>query len=143
MNAPIRRLSVIIAMLFVALLISTTYIQGVAAKSINGMAGNRRTLLSSYNRERGSILIDGQAVARSVPSKDELKWARVYAHPTRYAHVTGYYSFVYGAGGGIEDTGAGIPPEIVNKIWAQAIGCSIAGSRTCSRANPPSVQASN
>ena len=102
MNAPIRRLSVIIAMLFVALLISTTYIQGVAAKSINGMAGNRRTLLSSYNRERGSILIDGQAVARSVPSKDELKWARVYAHPTRYAHVTGYYSFVYGAGGGIE-----------------------------------------
>lgn len=102
MNAPIRRLSLLVAMLFAALLVSTTYLQAVAAKSINDLPNNRRTLLSSYNRERGSILVAGQAIARSTASKDELKWNRVYAQPGRYSHVTGYYSFVYGAGGGVE-----------------------------------------
>lgn len=102
MNAPIRRLSVLAAALFATLLLSTTWIQFVSAKSINELPGNRRTLLSTYGRERGSILVSGDPIARSVPSDDELKWSRRYPQPERYAHVTGYYSFVFGAGGGIE-----------------------------------------
>jgi penicillin-binding protein A len=101
-NGPIRRLGVVVAAMFCALLISTTWIQFVQAKSLHDRPGNRRTLLASYARERGEILVGGSPVARSVPSNDDLKWLRTYPAGTLYSHVTGYYSFTYGAGGGLE-----------------------------------------
>ena len=102
MNAPIRRLSGVVALLFCALLVSSTAIQFVQAKSLQDRPGNRRTLLADYARERGQILVGGTPVAKSVPTKDELKWLRTYPLGELYSHVTGYYSFTYGAGGGLE-----------------------------------------
>jgi peptidoglycan glycosyltransferase len=102
MNAPIRRLSMVVAALFCALLVSTTWIQFVQAKTLHDRPDNRRTLLASYSRERGAILVDGVPVAKSVPTKDELKFVRTYPKGKLYSQVTGYYSFTYGAGGGIE-----------------------------------------
>ena len=102
MNQPIRRLSFIVAMLFSALLISTTWIQFVKAKELDNRPGNRRTLLESYSRERGAILVGGSPVAKSVATKDELKFVRTYPSGPLYSQVTGYYSFTYGAGGGLE-----------------------------------------
>ena len=102
MNKPIRRLSFIVALLFCALLVSTTWIQFVTASSINSLSGNRRTLLASYSRERGDILVNGTPIAKSVQTKDELKYVRTYPSAKLYSQVTGYYSFTYGAGGGLE-----------------------------------------
>lgn len=102
MNTPIRRLSTFVALLFTLLLISTTWIQFVQAKSLNAREGNRRTLLSSYAQQRGQILVGNEAIASSAPSNDEFKYQRGYANAAAYAHVTGYYSFTYGAGAGIE-----------------------------------------
>ena len=102
MNAPIRRLSGVVALLFCALLISSTVIQFAQAKSLQERPDNRRTLLANYARERGQILVGGTPVAKSVPTKDELKWLRTYPEGKLYSHVTGYYSFTYGAGGGLE-----------------------------------------
>ncbi|CCH74000.1 peptidoglycan D,D-transpeptidase FtsI family protein [Nostocoides australiense] len=102
MNSPIRRLSAIAAALFFCLLVSSSWIQFAAAKKINDLPDNKRTLLASYNRERGSILVGGEAIARSVATDGELKWDRRYPMAQLYSHVTGYYSYVYGAGGGIE-----------------------------------------
>jgi peptidoglycan glycosyltransferase len=102
MNQPIRRLSFVVALLFSTLLISTTWIQFVTAKQIDALPGNRRTLLDSYSRDRGAILIDGSPIAKSVPTKDELKYVRTYPSGRLYSQVTGYYSFIYGAGGGLE-----------------------------------------
>jgi penicillin-binding protein A len=104
MNAPIRRLSFVVALLFCALLISSTWIQFVSAKELDNRPGNRRSLLESYSRERGAILVGGSPVAVSVPSKDELKYVRTYPSGKLYSQVTGYYSFTYGAGGGLEGT---------------------------------------
>jgi peptidoglycan glycosyltransferase len=104
MNKPIRRLSFVVAFLFCTLLISTTWIQFVTAKSLDDRPGNRRTLLDSYSRERGAILVDGTPIAKSVPTKDELKWVRTYPQAKLYSQVTGYYSFTYGAGFGLEGT---------------------------------------
>ena len=56
MNAPIRRLSTFVALLFATLLVSTTIIQVFLAKGLNAREDNRRTLLSTYARERGQIL---------------------------------------------------------------------------------------
>ena len=102
MNAPIRRLSLLVAMLFGALLISTTWIQFITAEELDNRPGNRRTLLESYSRERGAILVGGSPVAKSVPTKDELKYVRTYPAGKLYSQITGYYSFTYGAGGGLE-----------------------------------------
>ncbi|HET8614980.1 MAG TPA: penicillin-binding protein 2 [Actinomycetales bacterium] len=102
MNAPIRRLSMVVAFMFTCLLVSTTYIQFVQASSLRDKPNNRRTLLENYGRERGPILVDGNPVARSKATDDELKYQRTYSDPELFAHVTGYYSFVYGAGGGVE-----------------------------------------
>ncbi|HET7477613.1 MAG TPA: penicillin-binding protein 2 [Dermatophilaceae bacterium] len=102
MNVPIRRLSTLVAALFVALLVSTTYIQFVQATELHDRPGNRRTLLADYSRERGSILVGGSAIAKSTPTKDDLKYLRSYPRARLYSQVTGYYSFVYGAGGGLE-----------------------------------------
>jgi peptidoglycan glycosyltransferase len=102
MNAPIRRLSVLVLILFGSLLLSSTYIQFVQASSLQDKPNNRRTLLENYSRQRGPILVAGKTIARSVPTDDELKYVRRYTDPELYAHLTGYYSFVYGAGAGIE-----------------------------------------
>jgi peptidoglycan glycosyltransferase len=101
-NSPIRRLSTVVALLFTALLVSSTYIQFVQASELQERPDNRRTLLATYARERGEILVDGTPVAKSVPSDDELKWLRTYPRGELYSHVTGFYSFTYGPGGGLE-----------------------------------------
>jgi peptidoglycan glycosyltransferase len=102
MNKPIRRLSFVVALLFCTLLLSTTWIQFVTANSLDSRPGNRRTLLAGYSRERGAILVNGSPIAKSAPTKDELKYVRTYPQAKLYSQVTGYYSFIYGAGGGLE-----------------------------------------
>ena len=102
MNKPIRRLSFLVAVLFCTLLFSTTWIQFVTAKSLDNRPGNRRTLLDNYSRERGAILVAGSPIAKSVPTKDDLKFVRTYPSAKLYSQITGYYSFIYGAGGGLE-----------------------------------------
>ncbi len=93
MNAPIRRLSVLIAALFVGLLVATTSIQVVQAPSLRALPFNRRTLLDNYSRDRGAILIAGTPVARSVKTDDDLGYLRTYPQAALYSHLTGYDSF--------------------------------------------------
>ena len=58
MNAPVRKLSMVVAALFASLLVSTTLIQYVFAAELNARPDNRRTLLSTFARERGHTLIE-------------------------------------------------------------------------------------
>ena len=103
MNGPLRRVSTVVALLFAALFISTTLIQVIFAPSINARPDNRRTLLDNYSRQRGAILVGDQPVAVSQPTpNEEIKYLRSYPQPLPYSHVTGYFSYTYGAGGGLE-----------------------------------------
>ena len=102
MNAPIRRLALVVFAMFAALLVATTYIQFFQAQSLREVAGNRRTLFDEYGRERGAILVAGEPVAESEPTDDDLQWIRTYSQGRLYSHLTGYYSFTYGAGLGME-----------------------------------------
>ncbi len=129
MNAPIRRLATVVAALFTALLVSTTMIQFVFAKSINARPDNRRTLLSTFGVDRGQILVDGKAVAESVPSNDEYKWQRKYTSAELYAHVTGYYSFLYGAGGGLEGSEDDLLSGSSDKLFYQRISDLLTGKK--------------
>ena len=97
MNRPIRLLAVGCLVLFLALLVNINYWQFVNADSLNARNDNKRVRDAEYSRERGPILVAGQRIARSVPVKDRLKYLRQYPQPMLYAHVSGYYSYLYGA----------------------------------------------
>jgi peptidoglycan glycosyltransferase len=108
MNTPILRMSRLVGALFAILLISATIIQFVQAPTLRARSDNRRTLLDNYSRDRGSILVGDTAIASSTPSEGELAFLRVYPQGELYSHVTGYYSYVYGANGGLEGGSDGL-----------------------------------
>lgn len=127
MNQPIRRLSMLVSLLFVLLLGSSTWIQVLGSQDINDRPGNRRTQLESYARERGQILIGGRPIASSTPTDDDLQWQRTYSDPTLYSHITGYNSFTYGPGGGIESAEDGLLSGRDDKLFYDRVTGTIAG----------------
>ena len=128
MNAPVRKLSLVVAALFASLLVSTTLIQYVFAADLNARPDNRRTLLSTFARERGEILVGQAAIARSVPIDDEYKFQREYPEGRLYAHVTGFYSF-YGAVGGLEQAENALLSGSSDKLFYRRISDLFTGRR--------------
>lgn len=90
MRRPIRRVSTLLLVMFIGLFGSSTMIQAVQADSLRADDRNTRTLYDSFAVERGSIVVDGEQVALSVPSNDQFEWQRQYPMGSLYAHVTGY-----------------------------------------------------
>lgn len=99
MNRPIRKVALALAVLFLALFVNLNFVQVVKGSSYRDDPGNRRVLLNEYSSPRGQLVVQGNAVAQSKATQDELKYLRVYPHGMIYAPATGYYSFTYGASG--------------------------------------------
>jgi peptidoglycan glycosyltransferase len=96
MNKELKRVSIAVLLMFVALFTSTTVIAVFQVDALNGDPRNVRTLYDGYSAERGPILVDGQAVAESKPSPDQYKFQRVYSNPQLYAAATGYFTLNQG-----------------------------------------------
>lgn len=96
MNKELKRVSIVVLAMFLALFTSTTLIQVVTADELRADGRNTRTLYESYSAERGPILVDGQPIAVSVPTEDEYKFQRTYTNPLLYAPVTGYFTLNQG-----------------------------------------------
>jgi peptidoglycan glycosyltransferase len=101
-NAPLRRLSAVVTVLFLALFASATSVQFVQAASLNAHAGNARTVYKQYSRERGPLVAGKTVLATSKPVDDLYKYLRTYPDGPLYAHATGYYSAVFGSATGME-----------------------------------------
>ncbi|CAN5297732.1 penicillin-binding transpeptidase domain-containing protein [soil metagenome] len=104
MNRPLRRVALACVVLFGLLLVNVNWVQVVKAEDYRDDPRNSRVLLRAYERERGPIAVlrqDGlrEAVAESVRTDGPLTWLRQYPGGPSYAHVTGYYSLVYGRTG--------------------------------------------
>jgi peptidoglycan glycosyltransferase len=99
MTRSIRRIGLVLMVLFLALLANVTFIQVFQADNYRGRADNQRVLLEEYERERGPILTGPEAVALSEKTKGKYRWLRVYPEGEQNAAVTGFYSMVYGATG--------------------------------------------
>jgi penicillin-binding protein A len=99
-NRQIRRVAIGMVVLFGALFINLNVIQVVQSNSLRDDSRNARGLLQEYEIARGSIVVgqraDGKAIARSQDTGGRLRYMREYPEGPRYAHVTGFYSFVYG-----------------------------------------------
>ena len=90
MNRELKRVSIVVLLMFVALLTSTTIVQVFQADSLSADARNTRTLYDSYSVERGPILVAGEPIAQSMPADDEYKFQRTYSNGPLYAPVTGF-----------------------------------------------------
>jgi peptidoglycan glycosyltransferase len=99
MNKELKRVSVVVLLMFIALFTSSSIIQVVAVDGLVANDRNTRTLYASFSAERGPILVDGQPIAYSVPSDDEFSYLRTYANGPLYAPVTGYFTLNQGSAG--------------------------------------------
>lgn len=97
MNQAIRGAWVVAVTMFALVLGSLTYVQFFQAAELTANPWNNRQLYQDFGRQRGAILVDGRAVAQSVPSNDQFNYQRVYGEPERYAHLTGFYSLSIGS----------------------------------------------
>lgn len=96
MNDPIRRLSVVVLTMFLAIMVAASWIQVVAASSLNSDGRNVRTLYREFGNFRGPFIVDGEAVVMSEPVDDPYNYQRTYTNGRLYAAATGYYSIVFG-----------------------------------------------
>ena len=95
MNAPLRRVAISVLVLFTLLIVNVNYIQVVRSDELRNNSSNTRVLAAEYDRERGAIVVAGNAVAESVPTDGRLKYLRQYPQGELYAAVTGYHSLIY------------------------------------------------
>jgi peptidoglycan glycosyltransferase len=94
MTKELRRLSIVMLLMFIALFASTSIIQVVQADALGKDPANTRTRYDSYEVQRGSIIVDGAAIASSVPADDIYRWQRTYVDADMWAPVTGYFNTV-------------------------------------------------
>ena len=90
MNTPLRRIAVVVIVMFLALMGAATWVQYVQAAQLNADPRNVRTLYREYDNFRGPIVVGGEPVASSTPVDDPFRYQRTYAAGPQYAHVTGY-----------------------------------------------------
>src|SRR6478609_8963973 len=102
MTKELRRLSIVMLFMFIALFASTSFIQVVQADALAQNGNNKRTQLDSYEIQRGAIIVDGVTIASSVPSDDRYQYQRVYADAPMWAPVTGYFNAALDSRTGIE-----------------------------------------
>jgi peptidoglycan glycosyltransferase len=98
MDRQIRRVALAFLLLFGLLAVNLNYIQVIAASDLANHPANKRLLIQEYNVDRGEILASDRrtVLAESLPTRGQLKYLRRYPHSSLYAHVTGFYSFVFG-----------------------------------------------
>jgi peptidoglycan glycosyltransferase len=100
-NKELRRVSVLILAMFLALCTSATIIQVVQQEQLQADSRNTRTLYASFSVERGQILAGDTVIAQSTPSNDQYRFQRVYPEGELYAPVTGYFT-LHGENTGLE-----------------------------------------
>lgn len=95
MNGPIRTVSALVMVMFLALMVNASYTYVFRTPSLTNDARNRRVTDAQFGTDRGDILVGNKAIATSTPTTDQYKFQRVYSNGPLYAPVTGYYSLLY------------------------------------------------
>jgi penicillin-binding protein A len=102
MTKELRRLTIVMLVLFLGLFGALSWIQVARAGELQANPHNRRALYDSYEVQRGSIFAGSAVIAQSVPSDDVYSWIRSYTDAEMWAPVTGYINPVLGSSTGLE-----------------------------------------
>ncbi len=95
MNGPIRKVSVLVMVMFLALMVNMSYSYVFRTESLRSDPNNRRVRDAEFGTDRGDILVGNTPVATSSAVNDRYQFQRKYPQGTLYAPVTGYFSFMY------------------------------------------------
>jgi len=98
LNRELKRVVIVIMVMFVSLLVSSSTIQVLAADELGRDPRNVRSVYDAYKTQRGAILVDGTPIAFSESSDDNFRYLRIYENPM-YSAITGFFSFYQGATG--------------------------------------------
>ena len=90
MNAPLRRVGVVVLVLFGLLFVNLNWVQAYKADEYRTSPYNGRVQVAEYERKRGNIEAGGTPLATSRETDGELKYLRTYPGGPAYAHVLGY-----------------------------------------------------
>ncbi len=99
MNGPIRRVSVVVMVMFLALMVNASSSYVFRTQSLHNDPANRRVRDAEFGTDRGDILVGNTPIVTSSPVQDRFGFQRSYDQGQLYAAVTGYYSFLYGGSG--------------------------------------------
>lgn len=98
MERQIRVVATGFLILFGLLGLNINYIQVIASSDLANNPANKRLLIQEYDVQRGQILAADRrtVIATSEETAGALKYLRRYPLGRLYAHLSGYYSFVFG-----------------------------------------------
>ena len=100
MNRQIRQLGVALLVLFALLFVQLNLVQVFRADSLTANPLNTRRVVRDFGQRRGHIeTADGVVIAESVEVDGGFARERRYPQGELYAHITGYFSFEFGATG--------------------------------------------
>jgi penicillin-binding protein A len=125
-NAPLRRVAIAVFVLFGLLFANLNYVQFVQGDELRDDPTNKRVQLQEYDRQRGSIVVDGAAIATSTETTDRLKYLRGYPARGLYSHVTGYQSPLFGTAG-IERTEDAVLSGDDDRLFVRRVSDIITG----------------
>lgn len=133
MNAAIRRTAFFLGLAFAVLFANINVIQAYRADELSDHPRNRRNIIREFGTRRGEILAaDNTILAHSVRSDDpRYQYVRRYPGGMLYGHLTGYYSFLYGASGlegNYNDVLLGREPARVDAFIDELLGKPPAGN---------------
>jgi penicillin-binding protein A len=125
-NRPVRRVAIAMLVLFGLLIANANYVQVFEGDRLRTDPGNTRVLLDEYERQRGTLVVDGSPIAESVATHDKLKYLRRYPGKATYAPVTGFYSLIYGATG-MEQAQNGFLSGSDNRLFTRRLSALLTG----------------
>lgn len=126
MNAQVRRVFVVVLLLFLTLGVAATVIQFFQAPSLYADARNSRQILQAMEKDRGPIIVDESAIVFS-ERVDGHQYQRDYAEGPLYAAVTGYFSSVNMSATGMEAAADTILQGDTSELFVQRLRNLVAG----------------
>lgn len=100
MNARITRLAAVLMAAYLILFVQLNVVQLVRADDYTSNEANTRDIVIAFTEPRGTIrTADGEVIAETVATDDELERLRAYPHGQLYSHITGFLSLEFGADG--------------------------------------------
>jgi penicillin-binding protein A len=100
-NAPLRRVGIVLMILFGLLFANLNWVQAYRADEYRTSPYNARVQIAEYQRERGMVMAGQEPTTANVETDGRLTYLRTYPEEGRWAHVVGYKP-VNGAPTGIE-----------------------------------------
>jgi peptidoglycan glycosyltransferase len=134
-NAPLRRIGILVMILFGLLFANLNWVQAYKADEYRTSQYNTgRVQVAEYQRERGPILVGRDAIPAAVSEETDgrLRFRRTYPEEERWAHVVGYRTVLLGATG-VEQfendvLGGNADRFFVDRIWDLFGGPSVGGT---------------